>query len=209
MRLGAVIGTLLALVVPFFAQSNNVPIPLAPEVKTLALSTPNMPIQLLGTAMQADYGRGLFSLHFTIANSGSQTVKSVNLLLLALSADNQIKGGETFRIGDLVPGDRRAISTPLASKFEAAGDHAIISVIRLTGESDDRSVAVKDVLDAVATNRTSTDNASVRTAAAPEFLCNPEFCRDCKEMAVEVCGSRGVKSVSCALNTCSCSFTCR
>ena len=181
----------------------------APGIEVRVIKVPNIPLNISHATMRAEEGRNLYSLKFKIKNTGIVPLENMRLLVLAASADGSIKGGESLCQADVpAPGKERKYVIPLASKFPTSGDHAVLSFLRVTQvDGEQRSVGAHQVLGALTTNTDLAEDALVSNPTSPNLLCDRTFCVDCVELARDVC-TKGVHSVTCALNTCSCSFTC-
>jgi hypothetical protein len=181
----------------------------APEVAVTVINAPNTPAQLAGASMFKDTALDLYQVKFRVKNA-SDSLDRMRLLLISVTGDGVVKSGETIcQATSLGAGRDRTYAVPVASKFDSVGDHAVLAFLRLRQAHDQEwTLAPRKILDAMAANQTITDGASLDGALGPNILCDPSFCSDCKQTALDVCGSRGVHSFQCSINNCSCNFTC-
>lgn len=180
-----------------------------PEIQIKVVNTSNMDVNIRQASMQADRGRNIYNAKFRIKNTEKTSLTSVRLLLVSVTAGGSAKSGEVLcQTSVPAPGKELEYSVPLAGKFESAGDYAVLSVLQTRRHGGQIRVSPRDILDAIAFQREVIEASSIADPVSPDLGCESGFCSECRQIAFDVCGGRGIHQFSCSIKDCTCSFTC-
>ena len=203
----SILSTIL-LAVSVASSQQNAGFHVSPEIRVQVIQVPDIPLTISQAKLEVESGINVYRLKFKIKDTGT-SLKSIRLLILAASADDSVKGGETLCQAEVpAPGKERKYVIPLATKFTEDADHAILSFLQVKQiDGEQRTIGAKQVLAALSTKTDLVQDSLISNSAVPDLLCDRTFCSDCVQLARDVC-TKGVHSVQCIINTCSCSFVC-
>ena len=181
-----------------------------PEIRVKVVNTLSMHANIRQAFMQADRGRNIYNVKFRVKNTAKTSLTSSRLLVMSVTGDGSVKGGEVLCQTKVpAPGKELGYSVPLAGKFEGAGDYAVLAVLQTRRHGEQEAVSPRDVLDAIAFQREVIETSSIKGSVGPDVGgCDNTFCQECRQIAFDACGSRGIHQLSCSIKDCSCSFTC-
>lgn len=185
----------------------------ADSVSVRSAHLENVPVEIRNGVLESDYGINSSRLTFLVANKSIQPLEQVKVGAFFVQNDLIVGGQISCAKATLKASETRNFSVPVTGTFREPTT-VILIVQHAATATKLFNVPGKSIRKTL-----ETSGASLRVAAEeselhknlaviPDYLCNPTFCSECKDMAVEICGSRGVSQFSCGLSTCTCSFTC-
>jgi hypothetical protein len=192
-------------------------------LKAEALSQPGLPLEISNVSARSDVVTRETWVHFTITNRGTEPLHEASYLAILFGQKGNVRGGQTSceNIG-LAPGQRLDRELRLGNRlFVPPGQGNVrvaLGVESVRGEffSWTAASSPSDLLSAMSTGEPLSAGAvsmtAITTAAEqPSKPCADDFCSNCQQSAITVCGSAGVKSFNCTIGTtaCTCSFECR
>lgn len=185
----------------------------ADSVNVRSAQLENVPVEIRDGVLESDYGINSSRLTFSVANKSTQPLEQVKVGAFFVQNDIIVGGQISCAKAPLKANETRKFSVPVAGTFSEPTT-VILIVQHAATATKLFNVSGKSIRKTLETSGASLRFAAEESkfhknlAVAPDYLCDPTFCSECKDMAVEVCGSRGVSQFTCGLSNCTCSFTC-
>lgn len=204
--------SLLAVALIVLASGLEVPAISAQGVQ--ALSQPELPVQLSRPVLHADPVTRTATLQYTLQNRGPHSINRVRLLVFVLDISKRVRAFErTCQEVLLAPDEKQTLSLQLSNllyRRPATPNQVVVAVEGAEGPAGGWKVGLTsgDFFSAI---RSGAAMTGAKLIATPDTgACETDFCKTCKNDAIQLCGSRGVKSFSCTrgVESCVCSFEC-
>jgi len=182
------------------------------------LNVIGMPVMLSNPRLTTDFGRRLSKIGIDISFPGTAP-SSLELAVVLFSASGEVKSWESWAMGSAQCQAKNPMGGATPGHYSQVvkadpdlGDSLVIFVVKADTATGVLAVPVNadinpnSVLLAQAATAPATQAKSL--LHEPALYCGPEFCNECADRAISMCGSRGVKQFQCVVSTCSCGFTC-
>jgi hypothetical protein len=204
--------SLLAITLILVASSLEVPVISAQGVQ--ALSQPELPVQLIDVALHSNIVTRTATLEYTVQNRGPHSINRVRLLVFVLDISQRVRAFErTCQELLLAPNQEQTLSLRLSNLLyrpPTIPGQVVVAVEGAQGPAGGWKVGLTsgEFLSAI---RSGAAMAGAKLIATPQTnACDADYCKTCKNDAIELCGSRGVESYSCTVGqqSCGCTFEC-
>ncbi len=184
-----------------------------------------MPLAFVTAVVQAESGRQLSILHYTVKNNSDRDVISFTVSAYVTAASAKCVSGEGWTITENIPANStRTFSTTLKNYVTQDSRLALAftSVRDETSKSTANPTQIKKALaqisgaDVIGQSQvpfieTVQATASPSASPQPAAACDPGFCTEARTSALAICLGENCQlgGFSCSQSACSYTFTCR
>jgi hypothetical protein len=176
------------------------------------LAIKNLGLDLANGTFKTDYGRGMSVVSFDAKNNSGSIVTNLRFALHIVNEFNNVTGGQSWCSSESIPaGETRHFSTYLPQAFNTETS-LVVNVLKASSGNLIFDVPARLLKKTIETQQFGVAITAEQTTVAdedgPNLLCDPTWCQFCRINPAEDCPN-GIKTFSCSISTCTCSYTCK